>query len=39
MYREIKKCRLCGSEDIKDILQLGSQYVVDFVPEQVDKMA
>lgn len=39
MYREIKKCRLCGSEEIKDILQLGSQYVVDFVPAQMDKMA
>jgi len=38
MYREIKKCRLCGNEDLKDILQLGAQYVVDFVPKQMDDM-
>lgn len=38
MYSEIKKCRLCGSEDVKDVLDLGTQYVVDFVPDVNEQM-
>lgn len=33
--REVKNCRVCGSP-VKDILNLGTQYVVDFVPKIED---
>lgn len=34
VYREIKRCRLCGSETLYEVLNLGVQYIVDFVPER-----
>lgn len=27
-------CRLCGSDELKDVFSLGEQYVNDFVPEE-----
>lgn len=33
--REVKNCRVCGSP-LKDIIDLGTQYVVDFIPKVVD---
>lgn len=37
MYREIKKCILCHSE-LTQVLDLGNQYVVDFVKEKDEKL-
>jgi len=31
MIKEIKSCRLCGGPYFEDIINLGNQYVVDFV--------
>lgn len=33
--REVKNCRVCGSP-LKDVIDLGSQFVVDFVPKVQD---
>ena len=33
MYREIKKCRLCNSEDIITVLHLGDQYLTGVFPK------
>jgi NDP-4-keto-2,6-dideoxyhexose 3-C-methyltransferase len=32
LYQRTKHCRLCGSDNLRPLLDLGSQYVVDFVP-------
>lgn len=37
MYSELKKCIICGS-DLLQILDLGNQYVVDFVPDKNEKL-
>ena len=32
-YTEIDKCRACGSKDLRTVLDLGSQYIVNFVED------
>ncbi len=33
MYREIKRCRICGNEDLVPIINLGKQYLTGIFPE------
>src|ERR1700690_3466131 len=37
MFKELKACVICGSE-VKEVLSLGEQYVVDFVKEKDEKL-
>lgn len=37
MYQEIKQCLICGS-NVKQVIDLGSQYVVDFVKEKDESL-
>lgn len=36
MYREIEKCRLSGSADLRPVLSLGDQYLTGVFPETAD---
>src|ERR1035438_9200137 len=38
MYSENKQCILCQGKELTDVLDLGSQYVVDFVKEKNEKL-
>ena len=33
MYREIKKCRICGNEDLVPVLDLGNQHLTGIFPK------
>jgi hypothetical protein len=37
MYTEIKKCRICGSEDIQTTLSLGRQFLTGIFPKRIDE--
>jgi hypothetical protein len=36
MFYKIDKCRICGNEDLIEILDLGNQYVSGIFPKKVD---
>ena len=37
MYKEIKKCRISGSEKLIDVLSLGEQYLTGVFPKTKDE--
>lgn len=37
MYKSIEQCRACGSTHFQQVLNLGEQYVVDFVKPDADR--
>lgn len=37
MYQQIKKCRLCGNEDLVDVLSLGNQSLTGVFPNLTDQ--
>lgn len=37
MYKEIKKCRICGNKDLVSILYLGDQYLTGVFPNTKDE--
>jgi hypothetical protein len=36
-YTEIKKCRICGSEDIESVFSLGNQYLTGVFPKSAEQ--
>ena len=36
MFKEIKKCRLCGNKNLVKILDLGSQYLTGIFPKKIN---
>ena len=38
MYKELKECILCGSKELIVAIDLGTQYVVDFVKEKDESL-
>ena len=38
MYKELKECILCGSKDLSVTIDLGEQFVVDFVKEKDESL-
>src|ERR1039458_1658252 len=38
MYKELKECILCGSTDLIVTIDLGEQFVVDFVKEKDESL-
>src|ERR1035438_2771891 len=38
MFTENEQCILCNGKELTDVLDLGSQYVVDFVKEKNEKL-
>ncbi len=38
MYKEIRKCRICGNTDLVPILHLGNQYLTGVFPKKKDEI-
>jgi hypothetical protein len=38
MYKEIRKCRVCGNTDLVPILHLGNQYLTGVFPKKKDEI-
>lgn len=37
MYNEIKKCRICQSDEIETVLSLGNQFLTGVFPKKIDE--
>ena len=37
MYKEITKCRICSSTNLKPVLSLGNQYLTGVFPKKIDE--
>jgi hypothetical protein len=38
MFSEVKECILCKGKELTEVVNLGNQYVVDFVPKKDEKL-
>ena len=38
MFKEIKKCRICGNSNLVEILDLGNQFLTGIFPKKKDEL-